>query len=124
MASSATGARAEALAARYLQAQGFQILRQNYRAYRVEIDIIALEGQTLCFVEVRYREHAEHGHPLSTISPLKQRRIAKTASAFLSNTWAGPRCACRFDVVTIVGKEAAEILLLRNAYEAPSETGR
>jgi putative endonuclease len=122
MASYAAGVRAESLAARFLESQGYQLLRQNFRSKRGEIDLIAMEGQTLCFVEVRYRGHASFGHPTSTINRIKQRRIVRTASAFLTNVWTGPPCACRFDVISILGQEASEIVLLRNAFDAPGES--
>jgi len=54
------------------------------------------------------------------ISRLKQRRIIRTASVFLATRWVGPACACRFDVVTILGGEPPEITLLRNAFELPA----
>jgi putative endonuclease len=121
MASYALGVRAEALAAVFLQQQGYQILRQNFRARRGEIDLIAMEDRTLCFVEVRYRRQGRFGHPSDTIGGIKQRRIARTAGVFLATAWTGPICACRFDVVTLLGDDAApEIVLLRNAFEAPA----
>ena len=120
MGSYALGVRAESLAAAFLRREGFQILQQNFRGRRGEIDLIALEDRTLCFAEVRYRGQARYGHPGSTISRLKQRRIIKTASVFLATRWVGPACACRFDVVTILGSELPEITLLRNAFELPA----
>ena len=120
MAAYAEGVRAESLAAAFLRQQGFEILRQNYRARRGEIDLIALEAQTLCFVEVRYRKRAGYGHPIDTVNRLKQSRIVRTASLFLAASWKGPPCACRFDVVTILGQPTEEITLLRNAFAAQS----
>ena len=120
MPSYALGVRAEALAATFLQEQGYQILRQNFRARRGEIDLVAMEDQTLCFVEVRYRRLGGFGHPSDTIDRLKQRRIVRTAGVFLTTAWTGPMCACRFDVVTILGNPTSEIVLLRNAFEAPA----
>ena len=120
MASYALGVRAEALAAAFLQQQGYQILQQNFRARRGEIDLIALEDKTLCFVEVRYRRLEGFGHPSGTVDRLKQRRIVRTAAVYLATAWTGPVCACRFDVVTLLGSNATpEIVLLRHAFEAP-----
>src|SRR5262249_4302471 len=102
-----------------LQDQGYQILHQNFRSRRGEIDLVAMEGDTLCFVEVRYRRRETFGDPGSTVGGLKQHRIIKTAQAFLATAWAGPPCACRFDVVAIVGGTAPEIVLFRNAFEVP-----
>lgn len=116
------GARAESWAAAYLAGLGFRILRQNFRARRGEIDLIAIEDETLCFVEVRYRRREDFAHPSSTVTRLKQRRIARTASLFLATCWSGPPCACRFDVVTIIGQPAPEITLLRNAFSVPADS--
>ncbi len=120
MASYATGVRAESLAAAFLQRQGYQILQHNFRIRRGEIDLIAVEDAVLCFIEVRYRQGVRFGHPGATISRLKQSRIVRTASYFLASVWRGPRCACRFDVVTIVGDSPPQIELIRNAFEMPA----
>ncbi len=120
MGSYTLGVRAESLAAAFLRQEGFQVLQQNFRIRQGEIDLIALEDRTLCFVEVRYRGRDSYGHPSSTIGRLKQRRIIRTASVFLATRWVGPACACRFDVVTILGGEPPEITLLRNAFELPA----
>ena len=74
------GNRGERLAARHLQRQGFRILARQFRVRRGEIDLVAREGNTLVFVEVKTRRR---GLPAEAVTPEKQRRITRTARAFL-----------------------------------------
>lgn len=74
--------------------------------------MIAREGDTLVFVEVRSRASADRGSPLETVGPAKQRKVAQVAAHYLAVR--APRAAAiRFDVVGIVG---AEITLVRDAF--------
>ena len=97
------GARAEQLAATFLAQRGLQVLTTNYRCRYGEIDLIAREGEILCFVEVRFRRDGVRNSPIASITDVKRRRIEKTAAHFLAYAWRGPTCACRFDVVTVEG---------------------
>lgn len=124
--SAAKGARAERWVAQFLERLGIHVLEMNYRCRRGEIDLVAQEGDTLCFVEVRYRSGTRYGTALDTISRIKQQRITYTAQHFLAYAWRGPRCACRFDVVTVEAPEAGTaadgqqpvLRLWRNAFES------
>ena len=112
---SAAGARAEQLAARHLEEQyGYRIVARNYRSRFGEVDLIAEDGEILCFVEVRSRTTSRYGQALETISVEKRRRIALTARAFLVANQLEHR-PCRFDVVTLQDGGAPE--LLRDAFE-------
>lgn len=92
----------ESRAALFLQEQGLQVLARNYRTRRGELDIVARDGQTLCFVEVRLREDARYGSPLETVRRQKQRRIYFAAMEYLvRNKYRISNCACRFDVIAI-----------------------
>ena len=87
--------RAESL----LAAAGLRILKRNYRCRHGEIDIIAHDGDTLVFVEVRCRSRQDYGSAAESITPAKQRRIIAAARHYLATL---PRIpACRFDVVTL-----------------------
>ncbi len=87
-----TGRRGERVAARYLRRQGLRILARNWRTRTGEIDIIALEADTIVFVEVKSRERGpsvcpdERGDPLDRIDGRKLRRIRSAAAAFLART--------------------------------------
>lgn len=113
---SEVGHRGEAIAANFLQEQGYLLLKRNFRTRFGEIDIIAKEGNVLCFVEVRSRQNAESGHPLETISSHKQKRILRAADAFLRDYKACEEV--RFDVVGIVYEPKLTISLIRDAFDA------
>jgi len=99
--------------------RGFVLLCQNYRIRGGEIDLIGMDGKTLCFVEVRFREKSILGHPVETISAKKQAAMMKTAEHFLAHAWKNPPCACRFDVVTMEGTPS-KIVWLQDAFSLVS----
>src|SRR3989339_1926380 len=102
------GAQAEKKARDYLEQHGYRILEINYRCRRGEIDIIAEEGEVLCFVEVRSLSSTKHGHPLETITRTKQRRILWAAQVYLQ-THQLELPSVRFDVIGIVNEVQQEI---------------
>ncbi len=111
------GQLAEDMAVSYLEGRGYDVLQRNYRCSFGEIDIIAVEDNTLVFVEVRSRENDLHGHPLETIGPAKIARIIKTARDFISK--AGPiRIPLRFDALSILLEDEPRIELVKEAFEA------
>ncbi len=95
------GPEGEQIAADYLAREGYRIMERNYRFHRNEIDIIALQKQTLCFVEVKTRFSSAHGHPAEAVTPQKQREIIKAARAYLT-LFGKIDTDCRFDVVAIL----------------------
>lgn len=105
----------ESLAAKYLVEQGFSILDKNYRNRTGEIDIIARDGEYICFVEVKYRKDYRKGAPHEAVDYRKQRKITQVAMHYLITHGYNEWTPCRFDVVAIAGDE---ITLLKNAYEA------
>ena len=109
----AEGGNAEDRAARFLAEQGLRIVARNYRTRMGEIDLIAQDGATLVFVEVRMRSSARFGGALGSITPRKRSRIAAAARHYLMRLGREPRC--RFDVVTV---EGAAPTWLRGAFEA------
>jgi putative endonuclease len=90
----------EALAAGYLARRGFEILARNLRSRLGEIDLIAREGRTLVFVEVKARRGRSGDPPQAAVDGRKQARLARLAAAYLARERAGDR-ACRFDVVAV-----------------------
>jgi putative endonuclease len=97
----ASGAAAEEQAARFLERHGLAIVARNYRTRFGEIDLVAREGATLVFVEVRMRSSPGFGGAAGSIGPRKQARIVAAARQFLARI--GPEPPCRFDVVTLDG---------------------
>jgi len=80
-----TGQRGEAIAARYLQAQGCHIISQNWRCPLGEIDLIVQDAGTMVFVEVRTR-HASSTEPaFESLTPAKQRRMVACAAQYLTD---------------------------------------
>ena len=80
----ARGARYEELAAAFLEKQGYVILEKNFFCRTGEIDIIAREGDTLVFVEVKYRKDLAAGDPAEAVNERKQEKIRKAAAFYLS----------------------------------------
>ncbi|MEO7742838.1 MAG: YraN family protein [Usitatibacter sp.] len=112
----ATGGEAEEQAARFLARRGLQLVARNYRTRLGEIDLIAREGATLVFVEVRLRKDSRFGGAVESITARKRRRIAAAARQYLMHMPRVP--ACRFDVVCIEGDEATWI---RGAFAVDSQ---
>ncbi len=93
------GNRAEQLALRFLRQRGLQHITSNYRARCGEIDLIMREGQTIVFVEVRYRANDRYGGAAASVDLRKQRKLIRTAQHWLQTRHDEP--ACRFDVIAI-----------------------
>ena len=112
------GGNGEDLAAAFLQDQGFAILTRNYRKRFGEIDIVAEEGDTLVFVEVKTRSSAAFGSPFEAVDARKQRRMARAALDYLSSRKLHGRPA-RFDVVAVLlqSPERPRIEHVRNAFD-------
>jgi putative endonuclease len=98
-----SGGAAEDRAAQFLASRGLAIVARNFRTRLGEIDLIAREGATLVFVEVRLRASDAFGGAAASIGPRKQRRIAAAARLYLARLGAEP--PCRFDVVTLEDRE-------------------
>ena len=76
------GRRGEELAAGYLEAHGMQILDRNWRCPEGEIDIVALDGETLVIAEVKTRKSLDYGHPFEAVGAEKLARLHRLASAW------------------------------------------
>lgn len=99
------GRRGEDLACRYLEKKGYEIVARGFRLFRGEIDIIARDGRTLVFVEVKARADESFGRPEEAVTPGKQRQIRRIAQGYLLERPA-PGVDIRFDVVAILFDEA------------------
>jgi putative endonuclease len=117
----ALGEEGERLARKFLERRGYRIIASNYRTRMGEIDLIAEDGQTLVFVEVKARADDRFGGPACAITPAKQARLARLAQQFLATRPLGPR-PCRFDAVLIWGNDpkTRRIELLAGAFEVPA----
>ncbi|AMK32737.1 YraN family protein [Pseudomonas mosselii] len=113
------GQAAEDHALEYLQGQGLRLLARNWRCKRGELDLVMLDADTVVFVEVRYRLHAEFGGALASIDGRKQQRLALAANLFLQQAPCWATHPCRFDVVALQGQGHAgqPLQWLKNAFE-------
>ena len=114
----ALGQRGENLAARHLRNQGYKIIIRNFRCDVGEVDIIARDGKTLVFVEVKTRT-SDEPTPEDQVNNDKRHQLTKAARAYLSQ-YGTPQPPARFDVVAVVwpqGREA-RIRHTQNAFEA------
>ena len=107
----------ETLAAEHLKARGYQLLAQNYRYRRGEIDLIAKQDNRIVFVEVKTRRNLRYGLPQYAVTLQKQRQISKIALAYLQsqNLMDAP---CRFDVIAVHLSPQFELLKLEQIENA------
>jgi putative endonuclease len=111
------GERGERAAARYLKRQGMRVLLRGYRTNQGEIDLIARDGDTLVFIEVKARRK---GVPAEAVTPEKERRLSITALQFMRK-YNLLEVRSRFDIVAIVWPDdqgPPRIEHFRNAFEA------
>jgi putative endonuclease len=112
-----TGKRGEELAATYLAEAGYRIIEHNYRCLFGEIDIVAEDGETLVFVEVKSRRSDAYGDPQLAVGHQKQKKISRVAMHYLEEKRLCHRPA-RFDVVAVkLLHTGHRIELIRNAFE-------
>lgn len=115
----ARGAAGEEAAEEFLRLSGYRIVARNVRTKVGEIDLVALDGETLCFIEIKARASAEYGRAIAAVGPQKQRRLAKAALLFLAKNRS--QRPCRFDVLGLDrGRDGAwSFTLVKNAFDAP-----
>ena len=97
----APGSEGERVTADYLRGRGYHILERNFRCRGGEIDLIAIDGATLVFVEVKLRRSLARGAPIEAVTMLKQSRVRRAAQTYLSYSGRVFQ-RIRFDVVCIV----------------------
>ena len=111
-----TGALGEDLAAAYLEGRGMRVIARNYRCRQGEIDLIAWEGETLCFVEVKARSNWEMALPREYVTAGKREKLRAAAALYLAEQ--GLDCPVRFDVAEVYLKAGrkAGIHYIKNAF--------
>ncbi|PKM61460.1 MAG: YraN family protein [Firmicutes bacterium HGW-Firmicutes-4] len=97
----------EALAVAFLKNADHQIRDRNYKKPSGEIDLITQDGDTLVFIEVKYRKNLDYGYPREAVNRAKQKRIAKTALWYLKEQQLDD-VNIRFDVVEIYYSQDGE----------------
>lgn len=108
----------EDAASDYLKQNGYKILERNYHSHFGEIDIIAQEGECICFVEVKTRKNSYFGFPAEFVNLTKQQKIIKTAEFYLTNNIVVNN-SYRFDIIEVFhyDKQIAKINHLKGAFE-------
>lgn len=113
------GKAGEDCACRELERRGYAILARRYRSRLGEIDIVAREGETVVFVEVKARTSSRYGEPAEAVTLHKQTRVAAIAEDYLAR-YRLRHARCRFDVVAISfgprGQPVVEVF--RDAFDA------
>jgi putative endonuclease len=110
------GRRGERIAERHLKRKGYRILERNFRGAGAEIDLIAMDGETLVFVEVKTRRTTRSGMPEEAVNPHKQRHLRRAGEVYAGNHRAHDR-PIRFDVVAILEDGSGRHLeLLKDAF--------
>jgi putative endonuclease len=112
------GISGENLACAELRRRGYAVLERRYRTRFGEIDIIARDGRTIVFVEVKARLTGDFGGAAAAVTGWKQRRIADMAVDYLSRHGLH-ECPCRFDVVAVDYDPAGpRVTVYSNAFDA------
>ena len=107
------GSEKEQLAVSYLAEQKAEVLARNFYFHGGEIDLIAKDGEYVCFIEVKYRKSSRFGTPEEAVTPSKQKKIIQGARVYLYQNRYPTDTPCRFDVISVFGKE---ITWIKNAF--------
>ena len=106
----------ETLAAKYLENLGYKIIERNWRYSRIgEIDIIAMDRDTLVFVEVKTRRTTAFGHPFEAIDDKKYNQVHSIANAYMAQSDLKYK-SCRIDGISVILSNPPEITHLRNLF--------
>jgi putative endonuclease len=108
-----TGIKGEEEAARFLARSGYAILDRNVRTRAGEIDLVAREGKTLVFVEVKTLRAIEGDPPQAAVNTRKQNRLGKLAHGYLKLKRIR-QTPCRFDVVSVIVNDEGGVKAIRH----------
>jgi putative endonuclease len=111
------GRNSEQRAAGHLKKLGYRILERNYRTRLGEVDIIARDGASIVFVEVKARHSRRFGPPKAAVTAAKQRKLSMVALEYLKST-GQMQAKARFDVLSIVSDAGGDrVELIKNAFQ-------
>ena len=115
----AFGAYGEAAASKELIRRGYRIVERNCRSRWGELDVVAYDGETLVFVEVKARRGAQFGDPASAVDQRKQQRLVRLAQRYLAHRRLGEPL-CRFDIVVVDQRDRgrSRVEIISNAFDA------
>ena len=114
------GSHGEVLAREYLKGQGYRILEENFRNKLGEIDLIAQDGKTICFIEVKTRQSLLQGHPYEAVNAWKIRKLSQLATSYLKYKFGSVEIFSRFDVISIIQQKdtSPTIQHIKNAFDS------
>ncbi|MFH1080980.1 MAG: YraN family protein [Pseudomonadota bacterium] len=111
-----TGKQGEDLAVAHLRKAGYQIITQNYRCLYGEVDVVAWDGDTLVFVEVKSRKSGTFGVPQEAVGIEKQKKLSRVSLHYLQQK-RFETCNARFDVIAVrMSPDGIRIDLIQNAF--------
>jgi len=111
------GSEGEDLAVRFLQKKGYRIVARNYKTPVGELDIIARDGDTIVFIEVKTRTDISFGYPFEAVNKRKRQKLKNLALLYLKRQ--GKESPVRFDVLSIfcMGNGKKDIEHIKDAFE-------
>jgi putative endonuclease len=113
------GEQGERVAERWLRRRGWSILDRRWRSGRRDLDLVARQGETIAFVEVKARRRAEFGGPVEAVGWRKQRELQRSALCWIDRHGAAGR-TYRFDVIgVLMGPENIRIRHVADAFGVP-----
>jgi putative endonuclease len=115
----ALGQSGETYACRELERRGYAILERRFRTRSGELDIVARDGETLVFVEVKARRTGRYGMPVEAVTPFKRRRILRMAAEYVLLKGVC-NASCRFDIVSVLFGSGLrpKVEVLKSAFDA------
>lgn len=106
----AKGTIGEHMALEYLMKKGYKVIELNYKNQIGEIDLIAKDGGTYVFVEVKYKDSLYFGYPREMVTAQKQHKIRLTSMGYLKANRLYDKVGVRFDVVEIIGDRVTHLV--------------
>ncbi|MEF3279999.1 MAG: YraN family protein [Elusimicrobiota bacterium] len=111
------GKKYEDIACRYLEKNGYRIIERNFLTKLGEIDIVARDRKTLCFVEIKARKDSEY-EPFEAVNKRKMDKIIKSSIIYLKVRKVSPSTDLRYDVLSITGKiDSPDFFLIKDAFK-------
>jgi putative endonuclease len=117
------GQKGEAAAARHLVRSGYRIVARGHRSDFGELDLIAVEGKTIVFVEVKTRHSHDAGHPTEAVDEVKQQRLTRAALAYLKKHRL-LEFPARFDVIAVTWPQGTRKPMIQHIQGAFEASGR
>ena len=100
------GKKGEEIAAGYLRKKGYRILEKNWRQWRNEIDVVAMDGKCLVIIEVKTRQSNFFGEPEMAVTRDKQKALIRAANAYVR--YKNVDCEVRFDILSVIISKTTE----------------